>query len=856
MKTKLILTLTVLLAVQGLKAQFSQILVDNTSEVTFLDSLGWAFGPNVIHFTSDYGDNWSVLAPAGTINGSLLQAEFIDANIGFVVSNIGEIYKTSDGGSTWSSAGINLGWPGGGGFTIDLLVEDPNTLVALFHHSSANHIFRTADQGLTWSSITTPNDISHIEKNHNTNTLIGGLYATDCQISNDNGASWTSVNSGGVRGLHHDDNKTYILSDDPNSVLYISSNNGSAWNASTNQPVLWMLPNNFPRKNEQMASTDEDELFIAACDGTFTGADVFYTLDGGNSWNSIPFFQDTITSFDVTEKYIYIGTDYGSPSGSEGVYRFPNPAACNITVAAAAQDTLCVNGSLFGYTAQLGGSPTATGGTLPYTYEWSFNGSCGSLDDTTAANPIATVCTSISPVYLTVTDANGCVAHDTVILDTTCVNQVPCNLVAAAAANDTLCVNSSLLGYTAQLGGSPTATGGTLPYTYEWSFNGTCGSLDDTTASNPIATVCTTVSPVYLTVTDANGCVAHDTVVLDTSCTYDVWPGDANSDGIASIIDILPIGIAYGSTGPVRSNASLTWVGQPATDWGTSIITGADYKHADCDGNGIVDQNDLSAILLNYGLTHSKGEGSEDFIMSNPSLIVDVTADTIGENALVTASVKLGDNVQAANNIYGVTFSLNYDPALIDTSSVTVSYNNSWLGNISNPGNMIALDKNLPSAGRVDVGLTRTDQANNSGMGEIASIEIFTIDDLTGKQTIYETLKLMLSNVRIISNDESIVNVNLINDSIVITDDPALGISDYQENMDVMLYPNPAKDVIRLTTNMQIADVYIYNAIGQAVLQFQATDENIISVDHLENGIYNVIIVGDEQMIHKKLILE
>ncbi|MEM7660239.1 MAG: hypothetical protein AAF399_29295, partial [Bacteroidota bacterium] len=48
-----------------------------------------------------------------------------------------------------------------------------------------------------------------------------------------------------------------------------------------------------------------------------------------------------------------------------------------------------------------------------------------------------------------------------------------------------------------------------------------------------------------------------DFIPMDTTfCLPDrVYPGDANYNGVANLFDIFPIGIKYGSTGPVRPNA-------------------------------------------------------------------------------------------------------------------------------------------------------------------------------------------------------------------------------------------------------------------------------------------------------------
>jgi hypothetical protein len=602
---------------------------------------------------------------------------------------------------------------------------------------------------------------------------------------------------------------------------------------------------------------------------------------------------------------------------------------CNLQVKAASTDTICLAGSINGYIAQLGASPTASGGTSPYAYQWVNNGTCGSFNHQ-GANPMITVCTGSSEVILTVTDAFGCQGADTVVIDTNCVQ--PCNLIvdagpnecanspfggtfvggsptasngvwpysyqwsigsgsnsnfvtlngadttvfvtvtdnigcvgvdstevvistltASAAATDTLCVSAGPLGYVAHLGGNPTASGGTMPYTYYWINTVGSGSFNNTSSASPIFSTVSGYSRARVFVTDSNNCYASDSVVIDTNCTYDVWPGDANSDGLASIVDILPIGIGYGSTGPVRSNASLNWVGQPAADWGTTLITGADYKHADCNGDGTIDQNDLNAILLNYGLTHSKGEENTSYDAVNPNLSVEVSADTVGLSSVVTATINLGDVINQADSIYGVTFSLNYDPALVDTTSLSVDYSNSWLGDISNSSDMVSLDKNLVSSGRVDIGLTRTNQMNNSGSGEIAAVEIFTIDDLTGKQTLYETLNLTISNVRVITKFENEVDVNIMNDNVVISDDPALGIQNLISN-EISIFPNPTNGMFTVNMVNEDANLKLFDATGRQLRSQIIQAGEIINIQNLINGVYYVTLNDGETVFSQKLI--
>ncbi|KAA3656672.1 MAG: hypothetical protein DWQ10_14910, partial [Calditrichaeota bacterium] len=61
-----------------------------------------------------------------------------------------------------------------------------------------------------------------------------------------------------------------------------------------------------------------------------------------------------------------------------------------------------------------------------------------------------------------------------------------------------------------QIGGSPTASGGIAPYFYAW-FPGE--GLNDATISNPVSSAITTTEYI-ITVTDATGAVATDTVTV------------------------------------------------------------------------------------------------------------------------------------------------------------------------------------------------------------------------------------------------------------------------------------------------------------------------------------------------------
>jgi gliding motility-associated-like protein len=121
--------------------------------------------------------------------------------------------------------------------------------------------------------------------------------------------------------------------------------------------------------------------------------------------------------------------------------------------------------------------------------------------------------------YHLIASVNGfCAVHDTFRIT---VNSKP---VVDAGTGVTV-----VKGVTATVGGSPTASGGTAPYTYSWlPVNG----LDDPSISNPVAIPAQTTW-YTVTVTTADGCSASDSVEVTVVPLIEYISGfSPNGDGI------------------------------------------------------------------------------------------------------------------------------------------------------------------------------------------------------------------------------------------------------------------------------------------------------------------------------------
>ena len=143
---------------------------------------------------------------------------------------------------------------------------------------------------------------------------------------------------------------------------------------------------------------------------------------------------------------------------------------------------------------------TTTGGAEPYT-SWYWN--LGDGSNSTIQNPKHHYAsTGTYNVTLTVTD------HDGITDSQSYSVPVYPNPSADAGPGKEVCQGSSVV-----IGGSPTASGGTAPYTYSWS---PATGLNNTHVANPSASP-TSTTTYTVTVTDDNGCTDSDTVEVTVS---------------------------------------------------------------------------------------------------------------------------------------------------------------------------------------------------------------------------------------------------------------------------------------------------------------------------------------------------
>lgn len=178
------------------------------------------------------------------------------------------------------------------------------------------------------------------------------------------------------------------------------------------------------------------------------------------------------------------------------------------------------------------------------------------------------------------------------------------------------------------------------------------------------------------------------TVPLDA--LVDVWPGDTDDDSAVDEADVLPLGVHFGQTGPARADASLAWVAQPAALWAAPAAT-----FADATGDGMVNQNDLLAVGVNFGRARGDTEAASPG-PGGPAL----TLGPLPVGTTVAVDLLVGHPDAPLAGVLGVAARLALP---LDVLAVRAVAAGGWLGD----GDVLAFHRVLGDADAVAAAVTR-----------------------------------------------------------------------------------------------------------------------------------------------------
>jgi PKD repeat protein len=210
---------------------------------------------------------------------------------------------------------------------------------------------------------------------------------------------------------------------------------------------------------------------------------------------------------------------------------------------------------------------------------------------------------------------------------------------------------------------------------------------------------------------------------LANPCLFScVWPGDANNDLEANHYDIMTIGLNYGMQGPKRDDATDKWYGQFAQNWSTYQLDGTNNKYGDCNGDGVINLEDISAIEQNFAASHFWQPDVKNAEWVIACQWVDEDLKAIGSRSRAKAILSPPLYKADTGDIYAIAYEIEViGGEKIIWDSIQITFDNSWIGN--DGINMLSVSAIDSTEHMIYIGSTRIDQQNINGSGEIAELK-------------------------------------------------------------------------------------------------------------------------------------
>jgi len=418
--------------------------------------------------------------PTGQVDDLIRSMAYAPSNPQYIyIANQYNLYRTSNGGSSWS---LPLPYPNNNNQISDVIVDPNNPLrvvITKSGYSFNNKVWESTDGGNTWTNISggtaLPNvPVNCIEFEDNSNK---GLYiGTDLGVFyKTNTTAWIKLDN----GL-------------PNVIvteLEISYVNNKLW-AGTYGRGLW-----------------ECDIVVSGCTDPLA---CNYNSQANLNDNSCSYMSVNTSSTNVTcyggtngtasvivssgaAPYTYLWSTGSTNSSISGLYAstygctVTDATGCSITSSVVVSEPPAIN-LVMASTSECYGSNdgtasvTVSSGAAPYTYLWSTGSTNSSISGLYA-----------STYGCTVTDANGCTTNSSVV-----VSQLQAiSLNISSTPLSTSCSNDA----TATI----SASGGALPFTYQW---------NDANAQTSVMAINLSSGTYICMVTDANGCSITGSVVI------------------------------------------------------------------------------------------------------------------------------------------------------------------------------------------------------------------------------------------------------------------------------------------------------------------------------------------------------
>lgn len=307
------------------------------------------------------------------------------------------------------------------------------------------------------------------------------------------------------------------------------------------------------------------------------------------------------------------------------------------------------------------------------------------------------------------------------------------------------------------------------------------------------------------------------------------WPGDANYDLTANFLDLFYVGAAYGTTGTPRATIDNTYNPFPSTDWTGNSLYLVNAKHADCNGDGSIDSNDVVAINQNYGLAHAFKDGTTHLTAQNVAtqypIAITSNIDSVYYGQNLNLSFSIGNSGTPVDSIYGLGFTLTYPDQLSDPLYTNLSTSGSMLG--TSGTNLIKISEILTN-NTIDLAVVKTDHQNGLAINGNA----FTLQLQANQQIPNDSIfNFSISNLHAITKTGYSIPFTSTSKAIKFKANTTTFIKANNHLDLIAIYPNPAQNKITISSPDKIKNYQITSVLGNVVKQGTGNGNTMTDID-------------------------
>lgn len=326
---------------------------------------------------------------------------------------------------------------------------------------------------------------------------------------------------------------------------------------------------------------------------------------------------------------------------------------------------------------------------------------------------------------------------------------------------------------------------------------------------------------------------------LTTTNEEIIWPGDVDRDDRISGFDALEIGLGADRDGAARYFGTTYFTGQETPDW--------EMAHRDVTGNGSINQADFKVVQDRFGTT-VRGSFAAVPYNSEVGIPLGLDLSPVQDATRKTVDLYLGTAQQAATQVHGLTFTLEYDPVLIDPSSVELELLDSWMGN-PDTDQLWSFVHHDTLLHRFTLVLTAHDGIDREGFGAIALLRFQPRLPVDGGRA-----EAAFNWLDVRAVDKFGIVRELAANRQVLAFEGTTSTTEPEALKDLRLYPNPTTDRLILDTDVQINQLALLNSLGQFLMQLPP--QNQVEVSRLPDGLYWLRIATRFGTVYRAFVKE